>query len=449
MLQSAAAGSQGSSDRLPISQEMLLATRRPARATIASRPTSSFSHVVCLFSAVSLLAGTTLVAEDWPQFLGPNRDGAYAGPALADSWPEDGPARVWTKQVGQGFAGPVVADGRLILFHRSRNLEVIEALDALTGRTQWNHEYVTAYRDDFGFDEGPRSVPVVADGRVYTFGAQGRLHALDLETGRVLWSEDTHRRFNVRKGFFGAAGSPLVQGGRVLVNVGGRDAGIVAFDAETGDVLWTATDDEASYSSPVGATFDGRRSGVFFTRTGLVAVDPATGSVRFEMRWRSRLGSSVNAATPLIIDDLIFLSSTYGTGAVTLRVSGNELTRLWASDDAMSNHYANSVYHDGYLYGYHGRQEFNPSFRAVGLRTGRVRWSEDRFRAGTVTLAGDRLLILRETGELILADASPDRFRPIARAQVLDPPVRAYPALANGYLYARNEDTLICLDLRP
>ena len=96
--------------------------------------------MVCLFSTVSLLAGTTLVAEDWPQFLGPNRDGVYAGPALADSWPEDGPARVWTKRVGQGFAGPVVADGRLILFHRIRNLEVIEALDALTGRTQWNHE---------------------------------------------------------------------------------------------------------------------------------------------------------------------------------------------------------------------------------------------------------------------------------------------------------------------
>ncbi len=428
---------------------MPLAARRPARATSAYRPASSFSHVVCLFSTVSLLAGTTLVAEDWPQFLGPNRDGVYAGPALADSWPEDGPARVWTKRVGQGFAGPVVADGRLILFHRIGNVEVIEALDALTGRTQWSHEDVTSYRDDFGFDEGPRSVPVVADGRVYTFGAQGRLHALDLETGRVLWSEDTRRRFDVRKGFFGAAGSPLVQGGRVLANIGGREAGIVAFDAETGDVLWTATDDEASYSSPVGATFDGQRSGVFFTRNGLVAVDPATGSVRFQLRRRSRLGASVNAATPLIIDDLIFLSATYGTGAVTLRVSGNELTPLWASDDVMSNHYATSVYHDGYLYGYHGRQEYNPSFRAVELRTGTVRWSEDRFHAGTVTLAGDRLLILRETGELILADASPDRFRPIARAQVLDPPVRAYPALANGYLYARNEDTLVCLDLRP
>ena len=178
-------------------------------------------------------------------------------------------------------------------------------------------------------------------------------------------------------------------------------------------------------------------------------MGPATGSVRFEQRWRSRIGASVNAATPLIIDDLIFLSSSYGTGAVTLRVSDNQLTELWASDDVMSNHYATAVHHDGYLYGFHGRQEYSPSFRAVELRTGRVRWSEDRFGAGTVTLVGDRLLIMRETGELLIAEASPDAFRPVASAQVIDAPVRAYPALANGYLYVRNTNTLICLDLRP
>ena len=423
-----------------MSQHTPLVARQRSLAT----PTTAVAAAV-----LSLLTGTPLLAQEWPQFLGPHRDGVYAGPALTDGWPEDAPAQVWTKRIGAGFAGPVVADGRLILFHRVRDSEVVEALDPLTGRTQWNREYVTSYRDDFGFDPGPRSVPVVVDGRVFTFGAQGRLHALDFDTGEVLWDEDTRRRFEVRKGFFGAAGSPLVSGGRVLANVGGPEAGIVAFDAETGDLLWTATGDEASYSSPVEATFDGEHSAVFFTRNGLVAVDPATGSVRFEQRWRSRIGASVNAATPLIIDDLIFLSSSYGTGAVTLRVSDNQLTELWASDDVMSNHYATAVHHDGYLYGFHGRQEYSPSFRAVELRTGRVRWSEDRFGAGTVTLVGDRLLIMRETGELLIAEASPDAFRLVASAQVIDAPVRAYPALANGYLYVRNTNTLICLDLRP
>ena len=291
-------------------------------------------------------------------------------------------------------------------------------------------------------------MPVVANGVVYTFGAEGQLHAISLATGTRIWSEDTMRRFGVAKGFFGAAGSPLVEDGRVIANIGGRGAGIVAFDAKTGKVLWSATDDEASYSSGVGATIGGRRSAVFLTRTGLVGVDPATGQVQFQRRWRARQSASVNAATPIVIGDLIFVSAEYGPGAAVLRVDGSTLTELWSSDEALSNHYSTSVHRDGYLFGFHGRQEFGPSFRAVELRTGKVRWSEDRFKAGSVTLAGERLLILRETGELILAPASPDAFRPLARAQVLPATVRAFPALADGRLYVRNEKTLVCLDLR-
>jgi outer membrane protein assembly factor BamB len=283
---------------------------------------------------------------------------------------------------------------------------------------------------------------------VYTFGAEGQLHAIDLATGSKIWSEDTRQRFGVPKGFFGAAGSPLVEDGRVLANIGGRGAGIVAFDAKTGKVLWTATDDEASYSSAAGATIAGHRYAIFFTRNGLVGLDPATGTVKFQQRWRARMAASVNVATPVVIGDLIFISAEYGPGAAVLRFDGTKLDQLWASDEALSNHYSTSVYRDGFLYGYHGRQEFNPSFRAVELRTGKVRWSQDKFQAGSVTLAGDRLLILRETGELLLAAASPDAFRTIAKAQILPPTVRAYPALADGFLYVRNDNTLVCLDLR-
>lgn len=393
-------------------------------------------------------AGVTLIAEDWPQFLGPQRDGTYTGAPLAGGWSDDGPPTVWKRQVGAGFAGPVVVGERVILFHRVDGREVVEAFAVGTGNSIWRYDYPTTYRDDFGFDEGPRSVPVVVDGRVHTFGAQGQLHAVDLETGAGIWSEDTHARYGVRKGFFGAAGSPLVEDGRVIANVGGRDGGIVAFDAVTGDELWTATTDEAGYSSPVGATFGGRRHALFFTRTGLVGLDPQSGAVLFEKRWRSRLGASVNAATPLVVDDLVFISASYGTGAALLRVDGATLVDQWLGDDSMSNHYATAVVGDGVLYGYHGRQEYSPSLRAVDLRTGEVSWSEDRFGGGTVTLAGDRLVILRESGELMLAEASPDRFAPVARAQILSGVVRAYPALADGRLYARNTDTLVSVDLR-
>ena len=393
-------------------------------------------------------AGDTLVAQDWPQFLGARRDGTYTGTSITASWSGAGPTRMWERQVGAGFAGPVVVGNRVILFHRVGGREVVEAFATGTGRTVWRYDYPTTYRDDFGFDEGPRSVPVVADGRVYTFGAQGQLHAVDLETGEGIWREDTHSRYGVRKGFFGAAGSPLVEDRRVIANVGGSRGGIVAFDAVTGEELWTVTTDEASYSSPVAATFGGRRHALVFTRTGLVGLDPESGDVLFQKRWRSRLGASVNAATPLVVGDLVFISSSYGTGAALLLVDGATLVDEWLGDDSMSNHYATSVVRDGVIYGYHGRQEYSPSLRAVELRTGEVHWSEDRFGGGTVTLAGDRLVILRESGELMLVEASPAGFAPIARTQILPGVVRAYPALADGLLYARNTDTLVAVDLR-
>ena len=402
-----------------------------------------------LIAAFLVVAGFEAAAVDWPQFLGPERNGVYTGPPLADSWPAGGPKIAWRRQVGAGFAGPVVSNGRLILFHRQGREEVVESLDIRTGAPVWRYAYPTAYRDDFGFDEGPRAAPVVAGGVIYTFGAEGQLHAIDFAKGTRLWSEDTMKRFAVPKGYFGAAGSPLVEGGRVIANVGGENAGIVAFDAKTGKVMWTATEDDASYSSGVAATIGGRRSAVFLTRDNLIGLDPATGAVQFQRRWRARAAASVNAATPLVIGDLIFVSAEYGPGAGVLRVNGSQLTELWASDEALSNHYATSVHHQGVLYGFHGRQEFGPTLRAVDLKTGAVKWSQDQFRAGSLLLAGDRLVILRESGELVLAPATPQAFKPLARAQILQGTVaRPYPAIADGILYARNENTLVAVDLR-
>jgi len=398
------------------------------------------------------------VAQDWPQFFGPNRDGAYDGPALATDWDGDGPPTLWSRRVGSGLSGPVVAGGRVVLHHRVADEEVVEAFDALTGETRWRYAYPTTYRDDFGFDEGPRAVPVIAEGFVYTFGAEGQLHAVRLDTGERVWSVDTMSRFHVRKNFFGAGGSPFVEEGRVIANIGGRTddgdaAGLVAFDAMTGDVLWTAIDDEASYSSAVGATFDGRRYAVFFTRGGLVAVDPATGEPLFQQPWRSRSASSVNAASPVVQGNRIFISAEYGPGAGVLEWDGERLTTVWSSNDVLSTHYATSVYLDGYLYGYHGRQELGPSLRAVEFATGRVAWSVDGFRAGSIMRAGNRLLILREGGELLLLEASSEDPRLLARAEILPPTVRAYAALAGGVLYVRNSDRpdpqLVALDLRP
>ena len=230
---------------------------------------------------------------------------------------------------------------------------------------------------------------------------------------------------------------------RVLLNIGAAadKAGLVAFDAATGKVLWTATDQEASYSSPVAATINGVRHVIFFTRAGSWMSIRRTGRCAIRCAGVSRMQASVNAAVPLVVGDMVFLSSSYGTGATVMQITPSGLKQIWSSDDALTNHYATSVYRDGFLYGYHGRQEEGPSLRCIEFKTGKVRWDVDGFRAGTITLAGDRLLVLRESGELMLAPASPAAFKPIASAKILPGVVRSYPAIADGRLYARNEKT--------
>jgi outer membrane protein assembly factor BamB len=402
------------------------------------------SLALLVFSATVLGADTN---SDWPQFLGPTRDGVYRGPALG--WPETGPAVAWKREVGAGFSGPVVQGNRLILFHRLDDRATVECLNATSGRSLWRADYPTDYRDDFGFDAGPRATPAIADGRVITFGAEGRLCSWDLATGQPQWSVDTAKDFGAGKGWFGRAGSPLVEGGLVIVGLGGNDgAGVAAFDATTGVLRWKATQDEASYASPITASLRGRNTILALTREALVGLAPSDGRLQFRYPWRPRANASVSAATPLVIDDQVFISASYGAGAALLRPTPTGLESVWSNDESLSSHYATSVHHRGFLYGWHGRQEQGCELRCVELETGRVRWTESGLKAGTVTLAGDELLVLTEQGELLIALASADGFRAVSRAQVLPGGVRAHPAIAKGRCFARSPKLLVGLDLR-
>ena len=403
-----------------------------------------------LFSAVlfAVIANCAL-AQDWPQFLGPLRNGTYSGTNIAKTWPAEGPPIRWQRKIGAGFSGPVVAAGKLILFHRVEDKETVECLDADKATSLWTNSYPTHYRDDFGFDEGPRATPAIAGGRVYTYGAEGVVSCWNLADGKKLWTVDAKKEYGAPKGFFGIACSPLLEGESVLLNIGGRNgAGIVAFDKATGKLRWKATEQEASYSSPVVADVHGKRYAFFLTREGLVILSPASGQVAAEFPWRPPISASVSAATPLVIDDYIFLSTSYDRGAVLLQFDGKQLKQIWSGDDQLSDHYATSVYHDGHLYGFHGRQEQGCDLRSVEFKTGKVKWSQDQFGAGTVTLVNDELFVLSEKGELFRAPATPAGFKPTGRAQILSFQVRAYPAIANGRLYARSKDRLVCVDLR-
>jgi outer membrane protein assembly factor BamB len=389
-------------------------------------------------------------ADDWPQFLGPTRNGISAEKGLVASWPKGGPPVAWQRDVGEGYSGPVVAGDRLILLHRVGDEEVVECLNAATGKPQWKFTYATNYSDALGKGDGPRSTPVIAGKRVITLGAEGTLHAIDLEKGTKLWSRELRKDYTVPPSFFGVGTSPLVEGERILINVGAKKAGIVAFDLADGHELWKATGDGASYSSPVIASTGRERLAVFLTRAGVEVVDPKTGAVRYGLKpWRARYPESVNAATPLVIDDQLFFSACYETGALLLKLKADGgADEMWQGENVMDNHYSTAIHHDGYLYGFHGRQEKGASFRCVELKSKKIAWDKARYGCAAMVYADGRLVLVTEKGDLVLVEATPETYRELARAHVFEAaPCRAQIALANGRLYARDQKKLVCFNL--
>jgi outer membrane protein assembly factor BamB len=398
--------------------------------------------------ALVLTFALSAVASDWPQFLGPTRNGVSPETGLTTAWSKEGPPVLWQRRVGRGWSSPVVVGNRLILFHRRGEKEVVECLDASNGKEQWKFEYPTAYVDDFNFDPGPRSTPLIEGDRVYTLGAEGRMHCLELATGKKIWDRPLNDEYKVRKGFFGVATSPVLEGDLLLLNIGGRDAGIVALHKDSGKEVWRATNHAASYSSPVVATIDGVRHALFFSREGIVSLDPANGKERFSKHWRSRMDASVNAASPVVVGNEVFFSACYDTGAILLTARKDGFDEVWNNDESMANHYGTSIYNDGYLYGFHGRQETKAHLHCIEWKTGKVQWTRERFGCGSIIRAGDDLIILTEDGDLALVAATPKVYNQKARAHVLGTGCRAQIALANGRLYARDTLRLVCVELK-
>jgi outer membrane protein assembly factor BamB len=400
------------------------------------------------YFALAACVALGALAADWPQFLGPQRNSTSTETGLLQTWGEKGPPVLWRKDVGEGFSAPVIAGDRLILFHRVGDEEVVECLDAATGEQKWKHTDPTRYQDPLGKGDGPRSTPLIAGEHVYTLSPGGRLLCLKLRDGSKIWQRELLKDYAVPRSFFGVGTSPILEGDRLLVNVGARDAGIVAFDKDSGKEVWKATADGASYSSPVAVTIDDVRHVLFFTRQGIVSLDPASGTVRFSKRWRSRMDASVNASAPVVVNDQVFFTACYDTGAILGRVKKDGIEEVWSNDRSLSCHFGTPVYHDGCLYGFHGRQESGTEMRCVDLKTGRVYWSKDGFGCGSIILAEGNLIVLSEGGELVPIEGKSDKYREKARAAVLAGPCRAHMALANGRLYARDNKKLACWNLK-
>ncbi|AMV23194.1 outer membrane biogenesis protein BamB [Gemmata sp. SH-PL17] len=403
--------------------------------------------VFCLF--LTLVFTPPVPAGDWPQLHGPARDGHAAETKLNWDWPKMGIPLVWKVDVGSGWAGPVVSGDNLILFHRVDDEEVIACFNPVTGKEKWKVAYRTKYRDDFDFDNGPRATPTIVDGTVFALGANGDLTAVELATGKKVWARNLVDDYKPAKGFFGVACSPLVTQKKVFVNVGAKGAGIVCFNAADGKEIWKSTDDGASYSSPTTAEIDGQPAAVFLTRAGLRVLDPTTGKSLYDFAWRPRDNNSVQAATPVVWKDEIFLTVSYATGAVLLKTQKGEVTDVWSSDKSLSSQYNTSVRVGDYLYGTHGRSDVgNAQMRCIEWKTGEVKWSEAKFGVASLIAVDGGLLALNENGELVRFAASPDGYKEHARSPLLTKPTRPAPALANGLFYARDGKTLVCVSLK-
>ncbi len=387
-------------------------------------------------------------AGDWPQILGVNRNGIAVDEKLADSLPAGGPAKVWQAEIGSGFAGVAVADQKLVLFHRLENKDTLTAYNAETGKELWSQGFETNFVPQIVPDDGPRAVPTIHKDRVYALAPNGGLYCVDMKTGKPLWQRQTQKEFNAPAGYFGSGSSPLVEGKLLIVNVGGdkAGAGMVAFDLETGKTEWKSVNDQASYSSPIAVTVSGTRHLLCLTRLNFVSLDPMTGEERFRTPFGQR-GPTVNAAIPILMKNQVLLTASYGIGAELLTIQPDKFEVSW-NDEVLASQYTTPIVHDGMIYGVDGRQDGGSvTLKCFDPQTRKVAWMQTTSAYATLIAADGKLLVMHTNGLLKIVDLNKKAYREIASAQLLPGTTRALPALANGRLYVRNDNTLKCVSL--
>ena len=393
--------------------------------------------IICL---ALLLAVSLATAADWPQFRGPQRDGVSRETGLLPEWPADGPAELWTVELGGGYSGIAVSDGRLFTMFSAGGDEFVVALEVASGKELWRVRAGDKFKDMFG--DGPRSTPTVDGERVYALGAKGKLLALSAADGKQLWSHDLVEAYGAESPKWGFAASPIVDGDLLLLDVGGSDGGsIVAFDKKSGAERWRSQDDTASYSAPIIIEVGGQRQAVFFTATRIVSVDPADGKLLWKKTWKTAY--DVNAATPVFIPpDRLFISSGYDVGGAVYKVGATGVEELWRNRE-MKNKFHTSVLHDDHLYGFDEK-----IFKCIDAATGRMMWQARDFGHGSLIYADGHLLALGDKGLLGLVEANPEAYREKSRATVLKGKSWTPPTLADGKLFVRDEKVLRSFNLK-
>jgi outer membrane protein assembly factor BamB len=444
---------------------------------------------VTFHAAAKPLPAGAVVAES-ASFLGPNHNLVVPETKLLDVWPDAGPRAVWEMTKGSGYAAPAVLGDRLVLFHRVEGNDVVDCLHPATGQRYWRFTYPSTYRDRYGYSDGPRATPVIGHDSVYTLGCEGKLHCLELTTGRVRWARDIKTEFKLRPGFFGLGSTPLIEADKLIVNVGAVPDGpcVVAFDCKTGKAVWGAGKDWGmSYASPVPAVIHGKRRVMVFAggetnigepvTGGLLSIDPDNGKVDFAFPWRGDRRESVNASNPLVIGNRVFISECYGAGGAMVEILPDFKPKLIWENKAFGTHFMVALHKDGdapggYLYGIDGHGPADAFLACVDAATGKEQW---KMQPEWKEQVGQRLLIagtyrahllqadgktwmLGEFGHLLRVELTPKEFRDKQRATLFTATETwTPPVLSRGLMYIcqnnpdrRNETKprVICYDFR-
>jgi len=454
--------------------------------------------IIALTSGVHAIYG-----EDWPWFLGPQHTGVSSETDLSLDWSDGPPAVLWKESIGTGYSAPSVLGDRLVVHHRQKRDEIISCRSVEDGSEIWQYTYSSEFSDPYGYNNGPRCSPILDDGQCITLGAEGALTCVDLESGTLIWQKQLKQEFDLPEWFFGVGCSPILDGERLIVLVGGQpNSAVVAFNRRSGDVMWesggretwdgaidsnigkpyewTGREMVVSYSSPIIATIHGQRHLLCLLRQGLLSLNPETGEENFHYWFRARVRDSVNAARPVVVGDQILLSAAYRVGSALLEVDedSRSVTEVWRDPRNLLAHWSTPIHVDGFVYGFTGRHHNEGDFRCIRLADGKVMWKAKGFDGdagqfqqnrttgeilhretgdvvpypwfgrGSLIQVGARFLLLGEYGTLAIAEVNSQEFKEVARTSFreIHYPAWAAPVLSNGKLYLRSEDWLLCLE---
>ncbi len=384
------------------------------------------------------------VTAEFPQFLGPDRNGVLPGVSLDPDWSAHPPKELWRREIGAGWSSFVVAGGRAVTQEQRGPDELVVCYDLATGEPLWVHRNKARFEETMGGD-GPRATPTIHDGKVYAMGATGILDCLELSDGTLVWSRNVLEDHSAENLIYGKACSPLVVNELVVVT-GGKEPGptVLAYDRTRGEPVWAAGEDAASYASPIVTFLGGEEQIVSLNHNTVSGHHIATGRILWTWDWPAKAPKSALAQP--VGKDRLFLSASYGMGSALLQVSKVEETfarrKIWKKL-RMKTKFSNVSIVDGYAYGLdEGR------LACVEVATGKRMWRGTNYGYGQNLLAGNHLIVQSERGPVALVEATPDQFREVARLEALSDKTWNVPTLAGEYLLVRNDREAACYRLK-